>query len=618
MLDRKRVCIFAVSLAITLFLIGMASNMMPVTGIDGGSGLQVKLSPYQPAATIIEGPIATDDTYSGIEDTVLQVDAASGVLANDIPGSGLTASLVTGPLHGTLVLNPDGSFIYTPDPNWNGQDTFVYSASDGSSSSKATVTLLFSSVPDVPVAAHDYYSVDEDNTLVVHSPGVLANDYDGDGDVLTAQEVTLPMHGTLKFYQNGSFIYTPVPDWYGVDSFDYEASDGMFFNMATVTITVNYVEKIAVSNLTYTGQFSGTYSDPATLEALLTDSATQLPLEGKSITFVLGDQTYSAVTDSTGIASVTTIINYPAGVYSLSVSYAGDADYRPSSDSVEFTVVKENASIWYTGYTVVSSKLDTMLLRATVFDDADGYWGDMTRINVTFTIYVAGTSPGKGVLILGPYSVAPTDIPGVGVVVIEMPTLPPEAYTVVVSLEPSDNIYYEASSSSDGLIIAEPIRGSVTGGGWIWEGKCSKASFAFEVQYKKNGLLTGKLLYTYREGNWFYLIKSHVLTGLYIEDNYATFEGLCAVYRFQLKAKSFEYLGSDFLFRVEVWDVRKNDVFQMHVLDGNGLVFHEAGVEPYGALHGSIQIHTHHAWSYCHCHRQKMVKMHRCHTFRYR
>jgi hypothetical protein len=232
---------------------------------------------------------------------------------------------------------------------------------------------------------------------------------------------------------------------------------------------------------------------------------------------------------------------------------------------------------------------------------------------------MAGTNPQKGVLILGPYSVVQTDIPGVGLVVIEIPTLPPDVYTVVVGLEPSDNIYYVAASSSESLIIAGPTCGFVTGGGWIWDAKCSKASFAFEAKYKKNGLLTGQMLYMYREGNWFYLVKSQVLTGLYIEDNYATFEGLCAVYRFNLRGGFFECLGSDFLFRVQVWDVRKNDVFQMVVLDGNGLVFHDAGVEPYGALHGgSIQIHANHMWSYCHCHRQKMAKIHRCYPVRHR
>ena len=60
-----------------------------------------------------------------------------GVLANDtdVDGDALTASLVTQPAHGTLSLNADGSFTYTPDANYNGADTFTYAANDGTADS---------------------------------------------------------------------------------------------------------------------------------------------------------------------------------------------------------------------------------------------------------------------------------------------------------------------------------------------------------------------------------------------------------------------------------------------------------------------------------------------------
>ena len=58
---------------------------------------------------------------------------APGVLANDtdVDGATLTAVLVTGPAHGTLALNADGSFTYTPAANFNGADSFTYRANDG-------------------------------------------------------------------------------------------------------------------------------------------------------------------------------------------------------------------------------------------------------------------------------------------------------------------------------------------------------------------------------------------------------------------------------------------------------------------------------------------------------
>lgn len=70
--------------------------------------------------------------------------AAPGVLANDTDaaGSALTATLVHGPAHGILLLNPDGSFVYLPNRRFVGTDTFTYTASDGvNTSNTATVTI---------------------------------------------------------------------------------------------------------------------------------------------------------------------------------------------------------------------------------------------------------------------------------------------------------------------------------------------------------------------------------------------------------------------------------------------------------------------------------------------
>ena len=88
-------------------------------------------------------PNAAGDAYSTAEDTVLTV-AAPGVLGNDTDPNNdlLNALLVSGPAHGTLVLNADGSFVYTPDANYNGPDSFTYKANDGQADSNtATVTI---------------------------------------------------------------------------------------------------------------------------------------------------------------------------------------------------------------------------------------------------------------------------------------------------------------------------------------------------------------------------------------------------------------------------------------------------------------------------------------------
>ena len=74
--------------------------------------------------------------------TPLQV-AAPGVLGNDSDpdGNTLLAQIVSQPAHGTLTLNADGSFTYTPTAGFSGGDTFTYAAWDGTTvSTPATVT----------------------------------------------------------------------------------------------------------------------------------------------------------------------------------------------------------------------------------------------------------------------------------------------------------------------------------------------------------------------------------------------------------------------------------------------------------------------------------------------
>src|SRR6185503_10459336 len=132
---------------------------------------------------------AVADAYAVNEDGSLSVAAASGVLSNDgdVEGNALSAVLASGTSNGTLTLNADGSFSYTPNANFNGADSFSYRANDGTvDSNVVTVTLTVSAVNDAPVAAADAYAVAEDGVLNVAAAGVLANDGDVEGSALAA------------------------------------------------------------------------------------------------------------------------------------------------------------------------------------------------------------------------------------------------------------------------------------------------------------------------------------------------------------------------------------------------------------------------------------------------
>jgi cadherin-like protein len=185
--------------------------------------------------------LAADDPYAMDEDASggLVVPVESGVLANDTGGSLIlcVSSFDTTGLVGTLLdpgLAPDGSFTYTPPPNFNGTTTFTYDVATmvggvcpppPTAEGTATVTIMVNAVNDPPAAAADSFTALKDRTLNVAAPGVLRNDSDVDGDSLSAEKVNSPSHGVVTLASDGSFSYTPNSGYVGPDAFSYRAVD---------------------------------------------------------------------------------------------------------------------------------------------------------------------------------------------------------------------------------------------------------------------------------------------------------------------------------------------------------------------------------------------------------
>jgi len=182
--------------------------------------------------------VAMDDPYAAVEDVTLNVDALSGVLSNDTPGTGETAVMATNVPAGTgaVTLNADGSFDYVPAANFNGSTQFTYQTTNGTQwSNIATVSITVAPQPDAPVAVADSYDVVEGQILNVGAPGVLGNDSDVDGDPLTAVQDS----GTIVLSSDGSFSFDATALLAGAtDSFTYHANDGSL-DSATVTVTIN-------------------------------------------------------------------------------------------------------------------------------------------------------------------------------------------------------------------------------------------------------------------------------------------------------------------------------------------------------------------------------------------
>jgi len=117
------------------------------------------------------------------------------------------------PTKGSVALNADGSFAYTPFANATGQDSFSYRAVDGNRTSNVgTVTITITAVNDAPVAVPDAYTTGQDSVLSVDAAnGVLGNvtDVDHPRTSLTASLVTGPSRGSVVLNADGSFVYTP-------------------------------------------------------------------------------------------------------------------------------------------------------------------------------------------------------------------------------------------------------------------------------------------------------------------------------------------------------------------------------------------------------------------------
>jgi VCBS repeat-containing protein len=237
-------------------------------------------------------PVTVGDAYAIDEDSRLIV-VGNGVLANDFdrdpppqvlsvfnPGS-ITASS----RGAILTVNSDGSFTYDPSqaeqlqslrPGQTFQDTFVYQATDGTDvSASATVSITVSGRNDQPTAINDTFSVSEDVTLNVTSQdGVIKNDTDPEGAILTATLVSSVSNGVLTLRPDGSFSYTPRNNFSGQDSFVYRVGDGAASSdaaTATINVTAQNDPPIANSDQ-YSVSRDGTLTVTTTTGVLVNDT----------------------------------------------------------------------------------------------------------------------------------------------------------------------------------------------------------------------------------------------------------------------------------------------------------------------------------------------------------
>ena len=185
-------------------------------------------------------PVAVIDSYTTLEGTTLNV-TAPGVLGNDtdVDGNPLTAVKVTDPSHGTLTLNTNGSFVYTPAPLFSGTDSFTYKANDGTvASAPVAVSITVNPTNVAPVLSPiGNKTVSEGASLTF-----TATASDADGDTLTYSLDSGNPSGSSINPTTGVFTWTPTaaqgPNSYPIT---VRVSDGLLSDFETITVTVQDV-----------------------------------------------------------------------------------------------------------------------------------------------------------------------------------------------------------------------------------------------------------------------------------------------------------------------------------------------------------------------------------------
>ena len=266
-------------------------------------------------------PIAQDDTASTDEDVGTYSSGASKVTDNDFDFEGNTLTVTPGTFngtYGTLVLNANGSYTYTPYASTQSlaqgqsvQDSFSYTVSDGSLTDTGTLTITIAGVNDPPVAAADTAGTSENSSVTVN---VLANDSDVDnGAVLTVIAASVPAGQGSASVVGNQVQFNPGTD------FDHLAAG------ATANVVINYTiqdEHGATASstvtVTVTGANDGPVANPDTASA------------GENQTILINVLANDTDADDGAVLTVTAA-SAPAGQGSASV-VSNQVQFNPGSD----------------------------------------------------------------------------------------------------------------------------------------------------------------------------------------------------------------------------------------------------------------------------------------------
>ncbi|PLC06922.1 hypothetical protein CY658_07980 [Variovorax sp. RO1] len=350
------------------------TDSFTVTVSDGHGGtttstVNVTVNPVNDA------PTAPDYTKTTNEDTPV----SGKVTGADLDGDALTYTKGSNPSHGTVAVNPDGTYTYTPNPNFNGTDTFTVTVSDGhGGTTTSTITVTVDPVNDLPTVPNYTKTTNEDTPV---SGQVTGSDVDG--DPLTYTKGSDPAHGTVTVNADGTYTYVPGANFNGTDSFTVTVSDGHGgTTTSTVTVTIDPVNdaptapdytKTTNENTPVSGQVVGSDIDGDTL----TYTKGSDPTNGTVTVNADGTYTYTPGASFNGTDSFTVTVS--------------DGHGGTTTSTVTVTIDPVNDAPTAPDYTKTTNE-DTPVSGQVVGTDVDGD---------TLT-YVKGSDPAHGTVTVNP------------------------------------------------------------------------------------------------------------------------------------------------------------------------------------------------------------------------
>ena len=266
--------------------------------------------------SVNDPPYANDILISTEEDQDITYNFSSDdvddYIGLDTDNGAMTYSIIDNPLNGNVINNDNGSFTYTPNENYYGQDTFTFIAIDDenlSSENVALVTINVNEYNDAPFLDNilDFsFSEDSDTTITI-----IASDIENDNLIYN-----ITGGDSILTEVNGNFItFTPNENWNGTETFSISVSDGFNPNVIQDNIQITV---LPVNDSPEAINQSLTTDEDEQIEIQLTG----FDIENDNLTFLINLDSNNGIIDDSNIPFIT---------YTPNENYYG-------SDSFEFSV----------------------------------------------------------------------------------------------------------------------------------------------------------------------------------------------------------------------------------------------------------------------------------------